>query len=231
MKKNLKFILISIGILFGFLMIVRLTKVIQFYKAPTIGNEPSIKKNGGMLGSRFITPKRLDFIWFIGETPFGRLLNVYRLCGLPGDIVEIKNGILFVNDKNIDNDLKLSHNYIVTQNEFEKIKSLLEVDKGFVIRLSADSLSVPLPDDFAKENNLQAKRQILLQSFKDSTISRVFNKDWNSDNFGPVKVPNNAYFILGDNRHHALDSRYQGFIDKKDFSSTVFWTEQQKDLE
>jgi signal peptidase I len=223
MKKIFKFILVFLGISFGLLATGRLANIFQYYKAPTIANEPSIKLNGSMLGSRFITPKRLDFIWFMGETPFGRQLNVYRLCGLPGDIVEIRSGILFVNDKNIDNDLKLSHNYIVTQNEFENIKSLLKVHEGFVITLSVDSLSVPLPDDFAKENNLQAKRKILLQSYKDSTISKIFNKDWNFDNFGPVKVPDNTYFVLGDNRHNASDSRYKGFIDKGDFSSTVFW--------
>jgi len=227
MKKVLKFILLLIGIVFGLLLIVRFTKVFQYYKAPTIANEPSIELNSGMLGTKFITPERLDFIWFMGETPFGRQLNVYRLCGLPGDIVEIKNGVLFVNNENIDKDLKLSHNYILTQNEFENIRSLLHVRKDFIIKLSADSLSVPLADDFAKENNLQGKRQVCLQSFKDPAINKVFNKDWNSDNFGPVKVPDDAYFVLGDNRHNASDSRYKGFIDRSDFSSTVFWREEQ----
>ena len=34
------------------------------------------------------------------------------------------------------------------------------------------------------------------------------------DNFGPVTVPEEAYFVLGDNRDQSLDSRFFGYVDR-----------------
>jgi signal peptidase I len=42
------------------------------------------------------------------------------------------------------------------------------------------------------------------------------------DNFGPVTVPQNSLFVMGDNRDESSDSRYWGFVDIKDVEGKAF---------
>lgn len=51
--------------------------------------------------------------------------------------------------------------------------------------------------------------------------------DSQRDNFGPVKIPEDSYFMMGDNRDDSADSRYFGFLERKYIVGRpllVFWS-------
>jgi signal peptidase I len=40
-------------------------------------------------------------------------------------------------------------------------------------------------------------------------------EDLSFNHYGPVTVPSDSYFMMGDNREHSSDSRYWGFLERK----------------
>jgi signal peptidase I len=196
---------------------------LQTLTAQTAGNDPTIKKGEQFSYSQSIEPSRFDLICFSGEVPSleGKYPQVYRLCGMPGDLIEIKNGELYVNNRLVDTNIKLRHNYSIPKHVFEEIKNSVPIDANYTPNFQADTLVIPMDDEYVQRNKINAVRQVVPKSRKDSIIASRFTRSWNQDFFGPIKVPTGAYFVLGDNRHNAWDSRYRGFIDKKDFLGTV----------
>jgi signal peptidase I len=143
---------------------------IQAFKIPSSSMEPTLLIGDHLLVNRLSyvmkvpftdlvflnlgNPGRGDVIVF--RYPIDRSKDfIKRVIGLPGDTLEIRDKVVYVNGKRYDD----SHAY-----------------------------------------------------FQDQSIVPGFMSP--KDNLGPIEVPRNSYFVMGDNRDRSLDSRFWGFVKK-----------------
>jgi signal peptidase I len=223
MNKYVKYSVIFAGVLFGLWILGRTTNAFQYYKAPSQANEPNIAYKSHFFASNLVTPKRFDFVCYKADLPqMGRYTVVHRLCGLPGDTIEIRNGDLFVNNQFADESFSVMHPYRMPFHEFNRVRDMREIDDEEINQFTPDSVELRLPTDFVRDNKINARRKVLPQE-RDEFIGELFSGNYNQDHFGPVIVPEGKFFFLGDNRHGSQDSRYLGFIDQKEYVATVLW--------
>lgn len=222
MKKNIKIILISGGTLIALWFIGQSTNAFRRLSTGAVANYPAIRKGEGFFVSNLKKPARFDFICHYAASPYtGRHLRVFRVCGLEGDKIEIRKGNLYVNDVYADDKLSLAHHYILPATEWERAKKIESVDNEFASNTTSDSVITYLSDHIVSTHAIKCRRIIAPADEKSEGIEKQYQALWNMDNFGPVIVPEGKYFVLGDNRSFAEDSRYTGFVDKSDYVATV----------
>jgi signal peptidase I len=152
---------------------------IKPYKTPSSAMEPTLRIGDYYIVDRRIyknnEPSRGDVVVFAFPKDTS-ILFFKRIVGLPGDTIEIKEKILYVNGK--------------------------KVNEPYVIYMGDETGEIKTIDDF-----------------------------------GPVTVPPNSFFTLGDNRDRSFDSRYWGFVSRehlkgkalhvyfsRDVDGTIHWT-------
>ena len=125
------------------------------------------------------------------------LYYIKRIIGMPGDTVELRNKELIINGTQI-------------QREPAKPETVKEVES-----LIADSSYMRPSTEIFQENLDHARHVIMLDN------ANYFA----APNFGPIKVPVDEYFVMGDNRDASNDSRYWGFVPMKNIrgKAIVIW--------
>jgi signal peptidase I len=171
----------AIGVALILALIIR-TFLFQAFKIPSGSMEDTLLIGDHLLVNKFIygsqvpwsddrflilrNPQRGDVIVF--EFPLDTELPFYkrrdfikRVIGVPGDIVEIRDKVVYINNEAL----------VIPQ----------EVHKG-----------------------------------------PSFSEETSRDNMPPIQVPQEQYFVMGDNRDRSFDSRFWGFVDKAQIKGLAF---------
>ena len=150
---------VAFGLVFGFVR----PFVVEAFVIPSASMEPTLHGCTGCINDRvlvnkfiyrFKKPERGDIIVFKSVTnPNDNLIK--RVVGLPGDTIQVKNDVLYVNGE-------------------RRKEPYINKDPGF------------------------------------------------QPPFGPVTVPKDHYFMMGDNRGNSEDSRYFGPLPAKNIEGEAF---------
>lgn len=223
MNKYVKIICIPLGVLYFIYLILAYSGIFRGYNNPTTANEPNLKMGSKMFVSNLKSPKKNDFICFNVEDEYlGKYISTFRLCAIENDTIEIKNGTVYINHKNIDANINLLHLYKIGKNLYLKLKQKNVLENHMMIdRSSNDSINVFLSTNILKDYQINSTR---ILSKKEGYLKRFISQKWTKDNFGPYIIPKNKFFVLGDNRDNSLDSRFIGLVDKTDIVGVVIKT-------
>jgi signal peptidase I len=216
MSKKKKILLGIAIVFFGLLISYQFTGYkgyLKAYNIPTTASSPTLELGDYIWVSNLVPVKNNDFVVFKRfDENFGMGNYVFRMVAKEGDTLSIINGATFVNNINTDKDIRTKHAYKMHKDVLNKQRFLQENNDYYPI--SRDSILINLEDEIAKSIS---KKAIKADAISPKKVYETFSKDWDSYNFGPLIIPENKFFVMGDNRDNAQDSRFIGLIDQNNY--------------
>lgn len=224
MKKWHIITLAIIGTLFIIYQFLALTGFLAIFKNSTWTNEPNINEGEIIITTNLLKPKQGDFVSYRYRYPDSLEYHyrIHRLVAVENDVLEIKDGVLFINGKNFDQDYSLTHEYKISIEEFEKFDVLRrEIGENYRWMKPQDTITKFIDDRVAEKLKLKKRKVVEPIGELDQNIKAIYGQNWNKDNFGPFKIPSGKVFVLGDNRHQSEDSRYLGPIQSSNIKGVL----------
>ncbi len=149
MKKWLIRLSVFAGVLIILWLTIQATGILKLYTIGSGSMEPALSAKSRVFISNLKKPDRYDIIAFhrtvtekdgIGK-PGETFTFLYRLVGFGGEVVELRNGYVFINGRPIDDSSHLIQLYSVNKKEAIAISAFLDLDEEN-IQLLNDSMAV-----------------------------------------------------------------------------------------
>ena len=172
---------------------------------PTMSMMPTIDEGDfvyvNKIAYAFSSPDRGDIVTFNKNKYL-----VKRIVGMPGDKLRVKDGLVFVNGKQLHVDLTTS----------------IKLENGGFKSLTQKATPIPLT-----ETNPEGRSYTIFYSSeaKGEKGSETYNNNVLQINylakFEEITIPENKYFVMGDNRMFSGDSRAFGLVDESEIVGRV----------
>ncbi|TVQ14152.1 MAG: signal peptidase I [Bacteroidetes bacterium] len=132
-----------------------------------------------------------------------RTRTIKRIVALPGDVLQMKDAVLFINGKPHDNPPELQFNYLIEFRRNDDVEAFFErytVKEGTRVKGRNQFVfpfTVKMADSIAAAGDVRR-----IQKFASATEDDFFSpfgagaRNWTQDNFGPLTIPYREYSVL-----------------------------------
>lgn len=193
--KDLMFMIAPFVLVLG--LMLTLLSIYQLNKVDGHSMDPTLSDKSYLIVSKYAKLNRFDVVVAKELDSEGKPYSVVkRIIGMPGDVIEYKNDVLYVNG---------------TETDEPHIKQYLDAWK-----------ENRLDKEYSYDSDLQAKS--LLSLGFTTQDKDLITKELNPDpSVFKVEVPLTGYFLIGDNRIVSRDSREVGAFPRENIVGKVIW--------